>query len=98
MAELSDRRATPGRAATLAVMMIGAYRRLISPLIGSRCRFLPTCSGYTREAIERFGLLRGGWLGARRVLRCHPFCQGGHDPVPQRFSWTRSRGAVGPML
>ncbi len=77
----------PGLGARLALALIGFYQYAISPLLGARCRFLPTCSAYAREAIERFGLLRGGWLGIRRILRCHPFCAGGCDPVPERFSW-----------
>jgi putative membrane protein insertion efficiency factor len=65
--------------------MIGAidfYRRAISPLTPASCRFQPTCSAYAREAIEKHGPARGGWLAARRLLRCHPFCKGGYDPVP----------------
>lgn len=65
--------------------MIGAvrfYRRALSPLKPPSCRFHPTCSAYALEAIERHGAARGGWLTLRRILRCHPFCQGGYDPVP----------------
>ena len=62
--------------------LISFYRRWISPLIGPRCRFIPTCSAYGLEAIERHGPWRGGWLTLRRLLRCHPFTPCGCDPVP----------------
>lgn len=58
------------------------YRVAISPLLGPRCRFMPSCSAYMIEAIEAHGPARGLWLGARRLARCHPFCDGGYDPVP----------------
>lgn len=58
------------------------YQRGISPLTPPSCRFEPTCSAYALEAIERYGPTRGGWLALRRILRCQPFCKGGHDPVP----------------
>lgn len=62
--------------------MIAVYRATLSPLLGVHCRFQPSCSLYTEEAIRRFGPWRGGWLGIRRIGRCHPFHPGGHDPVP----------------
>ena len=66
----------------LFLRLIRFYQRFISPGLGSNCRFYPTCSQYTYEAIEKYGVLRGGWLGARRIARCHPFNKGGFDPVP----------------
>ncbi len=61
---------------------VRAYRLLLSPWLGSSCRFEPTCSLYTLQALERHGALAGSYLGARRLLRCHPWCAGGLDPVP----------------
>ena len=66
----------------LLMALIRGYQVAISPWLGRNCRFYPSCSQYTLEAIERHGALKGLWLGLRRVLRCHPFHPGGHDPVP----------------
>ncbi len=63
---------------------ISLYKRFISPVLPSACRFSPTCSMYTYEAIEVHGSAKGAWLGLRRILRCHPFHPGGHDPVPPK--------------
>ena len=62
--------------------LIRLYRRFISPALPPSCRFTPSCSQYSYEAIQRYGLLKGSWLGLRRIVRCHPWNAGGHDPVP----------------
>ncbi len=67
---------------TVLLSLIRAYQWLLSPLIGSRCRYLPTCSCYAHTAIERHGALRGGWMALRRLGRCHPWGGSGYDPVP----------------
>jgi uncharacterized protein len=67
---------------SLATLPLRFYRRFLSPLKPPMCRFSPTCSQYAIEAIERHGILRGSGLAVWRILRCHPFCKGGHDPVP----------------
>ena len=63
-------------------MLIRAYQVLISPFLGDHCRFTPSCSAYAIEAIRKHGSLKGSWLAVRRIGRCHPFCDGGYDPVP----------------
>ena len=67
---------------SLLLLPVRAYRRLISPLMAPHCRFTPTCSAYAVEALTTHGPLRGSWLAVRRVGRCHPFSDGGLDPVP----------------
>ena len=62
--------------------MIRGYQRFISPALPPSCRYTPTCSQYTLEAVQKYGLGRGSWLGLKRLLRCHPFHRGGFDPVP----------------
>jgi uncharacterized protein len=64
-----------------ALQLLRAYKRFISPMLRPACRYVPTCSEYALEAIERYGALRGGWMAFWRVLRCHPFAHGGYDPV-----------------
>ncbi|HEY0377817.1 MAG TPA: membrane protein insertion efficiency factor YidD [Pyrinomonadaceae bacterium] len=66
---------------SILVLLLRFYKAVISPLLPPSCRFVPTCSEYAREAIERYGALRGGWMGVRRLFRCHPFHPGGYDPV-----------------
>jgi len=65
---------------------VRVYQVALSPLIGRQCRFLPTCSHYAVEAIERHGSMKGGWLAAKRIARCHPFAAAGYDPVPGTVS------------
>lgn len=66
----------------LVLRLIRLYQLVLSPIMGQQCRFYPTCSQYTMEAVELHGVLKGLWLGARRISRCHPFHAGGFDPVP----------------
>ncbi|MFN2350334.1 MAG: membrane protein insertion efficiency factor YidD [Kiritimatiellia bacterium] len=70
----------------LISMMISAYQCLLSPVFGPCCRFYPSCSEFCREAIMRHGLMRGGYLTMRRLLRCHPWHPGGVDPVPDNIN------------
>lgn len=65
-----------------AMLLIRGYQKFLSPGLPPSCRFHPSCSQYTLEAVERYGFVKGSWLGARRLVRCHPFNPGGHDPVP----------------
>jgi hypothetical protein len=66
---------------SMLIGLVKGYKYLISPLLPPSCRFYPTCSAYTIEAIEKYGAMRGTFLGLARILRCHPFCRGGYDPV-----------------
>lgn len=80
----------PGPVARLLLALVGAYRRWISPLLGQRCRFAPSCSAYAAEALAVHGAGRGSWLAVRRIARCHPFHPGGYDPVPAAESTAES--------
>jgi len=66
----------------IALGLIHGYQFLLSPFFAPCCRYFPSCSEYAHEAIERYGFFKGGYLAGRRILRCHPLCEGGHDPVP----------------
>jgi putative membrane protein insertion efficiency factor len=66
----------------LLIVCIKLYRVVLSPYIGQQCRFTPSCSCYAIEALHKYGVVRGGYMSLRRLLRCHPWCAGGFDPVP----------------
>jgi putative membrane protein insertion efficiency factor len=66
----------------VALALIRFYKRFISPMLPPSCIYEPTCSVYTYQAIEKYGVFKGGWLGIKRIARCHPFHPGGYDPVP----------------
>lgn len=71
--------------AKIALWAISFYQRFISPLLGDRCRFYPSCSSYTIQAIEKFGLAKGTVLGFLRIMKCGPWHNGGFDPIPDKF-------------
>jgi putative membrane protein insertion efficiency factor len=73
------------RPRNLLVRMIRVYQKLVSPGLGANCRYSPTCSSYAAEAVTRFGVVKGVWLGMKRIGRCHPLRDGGYDPVPENW-------------
>jgi putative membrane protein insertion efficiency factor len=82
--------------ARLILALLAIYKRLLSPLLGARCRFEPSCADYARIAVARFGAWRGGMLGLWRLARCHPLCRGGFDAVPDTFTLRCACRAVHP--
>ncbi|MFW5957991.1 MAG: membrane protein insertion efficiency factor YidD [Desulfosalsimonas sp.] len=81
----------------LFIFIIKLYQVLVSPLIGQRCRFFPSCSEYACESISRFGVFRGIWLTAGRLVKCHPFHPGGVDPVPEPFPESEAERPTGAL-
>lgn len=73
------------------LFLITVYQYCLSPFLGTHCRFYPGCSSYTKEAIQRHGAAKGLFLGTRRICSCHPFHEGGHDPVPDSFSFFKQK-------
>lgn len=76
---------------SLVLALLRGYKRWISPMLGQHCRFHPSCSAYTMQAVERFGVIHGLWLGMKRIGRCHPLHPGGFDPVPDAPDETAKR-------
>ena len=70
--------------ARLVILLIHAYRWMLSPLLGQNCRYMPSCSLYAEQALQQHGLIRGGRMGLLRLARCHPWAAGGYDPVPMQ--------------
>jgi hypothetical protein len=75
----------------ILIALIKLYRYAISPYLAPSCRYTPTCSSYAIEAVQRFGVFRGGWLAMRRISRCHPWHEAGYDPVPENNDLTLTR-------
>lgn len=75
---------------SIGIFFIKFYQCAISPHFPACCRYIPTCSQYSLEAIQKFGLIKGVWLSIKRILRCHPFHDGGYDPVPETFTWKKN--------
>jgi putative membrane protein insertion efficiency factor len=76
------------------ILLITFYKTLISPVLPPSCRFFPSCSDYARSSIEAHGILRGCYLALRRLLKCHPYHEGGFDPVPEAFHWHAGRHCI----
>ena len=90
-----ERASTLSIGVRVALAILSFYKACVSPLFAGTCRYQPTCSRYAYEAIERFGVLRGGWLGLRRLLRCHPLSgKFGYDPVPEKWEEMRANSEV----
>ena len=68
----------------ILILLIRFYQKFISPMFPAKCRFYPTCSQYTLEAVKEHGAIKGTYLGIKRILKCHPFHEGGYDPIPKR--------------
>ncbi|GAA2150637.1 membrane protein insertion efficiency factor YidD [Actinomadura napierensis] len=85
---------TPGPVAAVLILLVRAYRRFLSPLLGQQCRFTPSCSTYGLKALQVHGAGRGTWLTVRRIARCHPFHPGGYDPVPPKKTPSGKSGAA----
>ena len=81
---------------TLLIKLLALYKRWLSPLLGPRCRYYPSCSSYAQQAIGRFGVVAGSWMMVARLLRCSPLSQGGYDPLPERFHWWRGPAPAAP--
>jgi putative membrane protein insertion efficiency factor len=86
MPERAPSRDTLSRGQRCAIVLLRLYKLLLSPMFAGSCRFLPSCSDYAREAVTEHGVLKGTWLAARRLGRCHPLGSSGYDPVPRRAS------------
>ena len=91
---IAPRSSAPSAAAVLAVTLLRGYKLLISPFFAGSCRFLPSCSDYAREAVERHGAARGSWLALKRLAKCHPLGSHGHDPVPQPSNASRCNAGL----
>ena len=74
---------------TLLIFLVRFYRYFLSPFFGQHCRFYPTCSAYSLEALQKHGAIRGGWMSIKRLSCCHPWHEGGVDPVPEKFKQTK---------
>ena len=85
-------------AKAIVLILLGAYKWAISPMFLPACRYVPTCSEYAMEAVGRYGILRGGWMAVRRVLRCHPLVKGGYDPVVKLDDYGMAHSTVAPTI